>query len=110
MPGRYAVAAIQRSVTGAGQSGGALQFPGVADAAGPPVRAAVALRVVGGAPPVNASCPSLPDGSRTVAWNAGRVEGKSGLVYAAVALLLDAGGLRSRGSLLLQGLRARVAT
>ena len=33
-----------------------------------------------------------------------------GLVYAAVALLLDAGGLRSRGSLLLQGLRARVAT
>ena len=39
---------------------------------------------LGGAPPVNASCPSLPDGSRTVAWNAGPVEGKSGLVYAAV--------------------------
>jgi len=33
-----------------------------------------------------------------------------GLVYAAVALLLDAGGLRSRGAGLLQGLRARMAT
>ena len=33
-----------------------------------------------------------------------------GLVYAVVVLLLDAGGLRSRGAGLLQGLRARVAT
>ncbi len=46
--------------------------------------AALLQAAVGGAPPVNASCASLADGSRTVAWNAGPVEGKSGLVYAAV--------------------------
>lgn len=36
--------------------------------------------------------------------------GVGGLVYALVVLLLDAGGLRSRGADLLHGLRARVAT
>jgi len=36
--------------------------------------------------------------------------GVGGLVYALVVLLLDAGGLRSHGAGLLQGLRARVAT
>ena len=46
--------------------------------------AALLQAAVGGAPPVNASCASLADGSRTVAWNAGPVEGESGLVYAAV--------------------------
>jgi len=46
--------------------------------------AALLKSAVGGAAPVNASCPSKPDGSRTVAWNAGPVEGKSSLVYAAV--------------------------
>ena len=36
--------------------------------------------------------------------------GVGGLVYGGVVLALDAGGLRSRGAGLLQGLRARAAT
>jgi hypothetical protein len=36
-----------------------------------------------GSEPMTASCPSTADGSRSVAWSAGPVEGRAGVSYAA---------------------------